>query len=235
LHLCRTLTGPLVTFFTLRDSGCLHYAKARNLNLTPLSVSKGPLLPCVTSGLLCHLRLAVSPCCVTLLCHLAVSPCCATLLVLQNFFPGQTAVTIGALPCTNVAVTDAARHTALTCTAPKGPGFGNVQLRVTVTGGGNASVPFLYTPPSVAGVHVAAVAADSNENIVVTGSNLGLRNSGTSPDPVVYLGGTVCFQPIVNSSTEIRCTALEARVGAYPVIGAWLIGNWIMSATPLRD
>jgi hypothetical protein len=92
---------------------------------------------------------------------------------------------------------------------------------VTVAGGGNASVPFLYDAPAVTGVSVAAAAADANVVIQVTGTNIGLRNSVTSPDPVVYIGDGVCFQPLLLNSTTVQCTALASPVGAYLVTGTW--------------
>jgi hypothetical protein len=139
----------------------------------------------------------------------------------QNFFPGATSATIGGTPCDDVVVTDSVGLGVLRCTAPPGPGIGDVQLQVTVTGGGNASVPFLYTAPAVTRLSVVACAADGNVVIQVHGTNLGLRNSLTSPDPVVYIGDSVCSQPLLHNSTAVQCTALASPVGAYPVTGVY--------------
>ncbi len=119
-----------------------------------------------------------------------------------------------------MVVSDALDH--VQCAAPIGPGIGDVRLVVTVTGTGNTSVPFLYTAPAVTGVNVAACAADTTAVIQVTGTNLGVRNSAVSPDPVVYLGDSVCVQPQVLDTLvpTVQCTALTAPVGAYRVMGA---------------
>jgi hypothetical protein len=138
---------------------------------------------------------------------------------LQNFYPGLTTITIGDVPCTGVQLIDSVGLGALRCTAPSGPGIGDVRLRVDVVDGGNASTPFLYDAPAVTGVNVAACAADTNVVIHVSGTNLGLRNSATSPDPVVYIGDRVCVQPLLLNSTAVQCTALTSPVGAYLVTG----------------
>jgi hypothetical protein len=144
--------------------------------------------------------------------------------------------------------------------------------QVSVVGGGNASVPFLYAAPMVTGLAVASArvavcAADANvliqvgiyddghkrsvfptdvewqstiplchtghsrgplcqplcatvpAMVQVTGTNLGLKNSATSPDPVVYIGDSLCVQPLLLNSTCVQCTALASAVGAYPVVG----------------
>jgi hypothetical protein len=137
----------------------------------------------------------------------------------QNFYPGSTAVTIGESACTNVVHSPGLGFQTVTCWAPSGPGIGDVFLWVTV-GTRAASIPFLYDPPSVSSVGVVAVAADANVMITVLGSNLGLKNSASSPDPVVYIGGKACFQPVLLPSLAVQCTALASPVGAYPVIGA---------------
>jgi hypothetical protein len=142
----------------------------------------------------------------------------------QNFFPGATSATIGDTPCDDVVVTDSVGLGVLRCTAPSGPGIGDVRLQVTVAGGGNASVPFLYAAPAVTRLSVVACAADGNVVIQVHGTNLGLRNSLTSPDPVVYIGDSVCFQPLLHNSTAVQCTALASPVGAYPVTGVYACG-----------
>jgi hypothetical protein len=147
---------------------------------------------------------------ITFLCHV---------LPQQNFYPGLTSVTIGDVPCTSVQLTDSVSLGSLQCTAPSGPGIGDVRLRVDVVGGGNASTPFLYDAPAVTGVSMAAAPADNNVVIRVTGTNLGLRNSATSPDPVVYIGDRVCVQPLLLSSTTVQCTALASPVGGYLVTG----------------
>jgi hypothetical protein len=58
-------------------------------------------------------------------------------------------VTIGAQPCGNTTVTDVAGLTELTCNAPPGPGFGAVQLRVSIEGSGSGTSRFLYDKPTV--------------------------------------------------------------------------------------
>ena len=58
-------------------------------------------------------------------------------------------VTIGAQPCTSVVITDNTTLGELTCVAPPGPGFGAVQLRVTVDGSGTGSIRFAYDAPVV--------------------------------------------------------------------------------------
>jgi hypothetical protein len=69
---------------------------------------------------------------------------------LQNFFPGPIMeVTIGTQPCAGVVITDNATLGELMCVAPAGPGFGAVQLRVTVEGSGTGSIRFAYDAPSV--------------------------------------------------------------------------------------
>ncbi len=69
---------------------------------------------------------------------------------MQNFFPGSVmAVTIGAQPCGNVTVTDATNLTELACVAPPGPGFGAVQLRVSIDGSGSGTARFQYDRPTV--------------------------------------------------------------------------------------
>lgn len=146
--------------------------------------------------------------------HLVYYLCCC-----QNFFPGVTTVAIGGVLCTDLQLTDDLDLGALRCSAPPGPGIGDVHLRVTVTGGGIASVPFLYAAPSVTAVSVAACPADVNFQIQVTGANIGLRNSATSPDPVVYVGDELCFQPLLLSLTTVQCTAVTSPVGAYRVVG----------------
>jgi hypothetical protein len=138
-------------------------------------------------------------------------------------------VTIGGSPCSNAAVTDTTGFGVLLCTAPPGPGVGDVQLRVSVAGGGNASVPFLYAAPTVNRLSVVACAADADVKVQVHGSNLGLRNSASSPEPVVYIGGGVCAEPTLVNSSLILCTALATEVGAYPVTGGWSllgVGRW---------
>jgi hypothetical protein len=144
----------------------------------------------------------------------------------QNFYLGATSVTIGAAPCTSVEVTDGMGLGSLSCTAPSGPGIGDVRLQVAVAGGGNASVPFLYEAPSVMAVNLAACAADANVAILVYGTNLGLRNSATSPDPVVYIGDSLCFQPLLLNSTAVQCTALASAVGEYSVTSE-SPGGWV--------
>ncbi len=113
---------------------------------------------------------------------------------------------------------------SLSCSAPSGPGFGDVRLAVTVAGSANASEPFLYTAPevtdvSVLGVSVVACAADENVDIVVSGTNIGQKGLATSPDPVVYIGDSVCFQPLLLPSNQVQCKALESVVGVFPVVG----------------
>jgi hypothetical protein len=141
---------------------------------------------------------------------------------LQNFYPGATTVSIGGLPCTSPVVTDVANFGVVRCIAPSGPGFGDVRLEVAVASGGNTSVPFLYAAPEVTGLSVTVCPADVNFVIQVMGTNIGLRNSVNSPDPVVYIGNTRCFQPVLPSLTDVptvQCTALASPVGAYPVVG----------------
>ncbi len=132
----------------------------------------------------------------------------------------MTTVTIGGAACTGAVVTDSVGHGAVVCTAPSGPGSGDVRLQVSVAGSGNASVPFLYTPPQVTGLSVAVCPADVNFGVRVLGTNLGRR---TGPDPVVYIGDKACSQPLVvgTGGTEVQCVALASPVGAYPVKGAW--------------
>jgi hypothetical protein len=151
-----------------------------------------------------------------------------SLLSLQNFYPGLTSVVIGSLVCEDAVITDDVSLGALQCVAPPGPGFGDVHLTVLVAGGGNASVPFLYSAPEVTRTSVAACAADANVVIYIHGSNLGLRNTIASPDPVVYIGDSTCFQPVLFNSSVLQCTALASPVGAYPVKGA------CHSAVPMR-
>ena len=120
---------------------------------------------------------------------------CADCMYPQNFYPGVTTVTIGDVPCTGVQLTDNTTLGSLRCTAPPGPGNGNIFLRVAVADGGNASTPFLYDAPTVTGVNVAAAPAEATVVIQVTGTNIGPRSSVNSPDPVVYIQttlGTVC-------------------------------------------
>jgi hypothetical protein len=75
---------------------------------------------------------------------------CACSLSLQNFFPGLIMeVTIGAQPCAGVVITDNATLGELSCVAPPGPGFGAVQLRVTVEGSGTGAIRFAYDAPVV--------------------------------------------------------------------------------------
>ncbi len=58
-------------------------------------------------------------------------------------------VTIGTQPCASIVVTDNVTLGELTCVAPPGPGFGAVQLRVTVEGSGTGSIRFSYDAPAV--------------------------------------------------------------------------------------
>ncbi len=68
----------------------------------------------------------------------------------QNFFPGSMMeVLIGTQKCTNIVMTNNATLGEFTCVAPAGPGFGAVQLRVTVPGSGTGAIRFLYDAPSV--------------------------------------------------------------------------------------
>jgi hypothetical protein len=117
-----------------------------------------------------------------------------------------------------VVIADTSGLGALQCTAPSGPGFGDVQLRVSVAGGGNVSVPFLYTAPAITGLSVVACAAEINQMIQVFGTNLG-SFTGTSPKPVVYIGGNVCDQLSLLDENKIQCRAVASEVGAYPVVG----------------
>ncbi len=76
---------------------------------------------------------------------LACMRCCV-----QNFFPGPIMeVTIGAQPCAAVVITDNATLGEFACVAPPGPGFGTVQLRVTVEGSGTGAIRFAYDAPVV--------------------------------------------------------------------------------------
>jgi hypothetical protein len=153
----------------------------------------------------------------------------------QNFYPDATSVSIGGASCTGVEVMDTDSLGTLRCVAPMGPGIGDVHLRVSVAGAGNASVPFLYTAPLVTGVtvdgaSVAVCAADANVVIQVTGTNLGLRNSATSPDPVVYIGDSLCVEPVLLPVTPthlhtVQCKALASAVGAYPVSGTSIVAS----------
>jgi hypothetical protein len=153
-------------------------------------------------------------------CHLSML---SSALTPQNFYPGATTVTIGSQSCSNVVVTDTSGLGTLQCTAPPGPGFGDVQLRVSVVGGGNASTPFLYTAPAITGLSVVACAAETNEPIRLTGTNFGLTNGTTSPEPVVYIGNKSCTELRLVTPTQIQCTAVAAEVGAYPVVGkSWV-------------
>ncbi len=158
-------------------------------------------------------------------CRVCACVCSAPTIVWQNFFPDETLVSVGGVPCTGVVVTDAVGLGELRCVAPPGPGFGDVQVLVMVTGTGNASTLFLYTAPAVTSVNYAVCAADVNVVITVSGSNLGphrdVGNTGNSPDPVVYIGGSVCIRPVLLSPMQLQCTALAAPVGVYPVVGRW--------------
>ena len=128
-------------------------------------------------------------------------------------------VTIGGQPCSGVTVTDALALTQFVCTAPTGPGVGDVRLQVTVADSGNASTPFLYSAPAVTGVSPSPCNAEATCPLVLTGSNLGLKNSITSPEPVVTLGDVPCSQPIVVDSSRVLCTApAGVVVGRYPVV-----------------
>jgi hypothetical protein len=53
----------------------------------------------------------------------------------------------------------------------------------------------------------------------IQGTNLGLRRSANSPDPIVYIGNRTCSEPVLKDSTLVECTALASAVGAYPVVG----------------
>lgn len=136
----------------------------------------------------------------------------------QNFYPGATTVTIGEALCSNVVIEDGLAFGVLRCTAPPGPGIGNVQLTVMVAGYYNASVPFMYMLPAVTGVSLTVCAADAAVVIKVSGTNLGRRNSASSPDPVVFIGDSLCGQPVLLSATLLQCTAPVSAVGAYPVV-----------------
>ena len=77
---------------------------------------------------------------------------------LQNFFTGADMVVwIGDQPCTSVTV-NATSLASATCTAPPGPGRGDVQLRVNVSGA-VASTGFAYDSPR--GVSVQPVLCDA--------------------------------------------------------------------------
>lgn len=72
---------------------------------------------------------------------------------LQNFYDEAfrapvTHVTIGTAECSNVVVSRT-NFTSLECLAPPGPGFGDVQVTVSVEGGGSGGQQFrCVSPPS---------------------------------------------------------------------------------------
>jgi hypothetical protein len=139
----------------------------------------------------------------------------------QNFYPGVTTVTIGGVPCTSPNVTDTTTLQAVVCTAPGSPGLRDTRLQVFVAGGGSAAVPFLYTAPEVTGLSAAVCAADANVPIRVSGTNMGSRSLAAGSDPVVFIGGAECTQPVLLSDTVVQCTVMPAPVGVYPVVGTW--------------
>ncbi len=96
-------------------------------------------------------------------------------------------VTIGGQLCPIVEVTDEGL-TTLRCTAPSGPGVGDVALSVTVAGSGTGSFGFQYDAPSVSWVLGSPCDAETACAVDTVGSNLGLENAATSPDPVVLIG-----------------------------------------------
>lgn len=72
---------------------------------------------------------------------------CPLCVRLQNFYPGSVmTVTVGNQSCSNVSDVT---YTSLRCTAPPGPGFGDVQLVVTVVGSGAGGFPLHYNAPVV--------------------------------------------------------------------------------------
>jgi hypothetical protein len=107
----------------------------------------------------------------------------------QNFYPEPAmTVAIGNQSCSNVVIDEAGPLRRFTCSAPKGPGIGDVQLRVRVDNGGTATNRFLYDPPSISSVSPSPCQSNATCLVTITGLNLGLRNPATAPDPVVYIG-----------------------------------------------
>ena len=137
----------------------------------------------------------------------------------QNFFPGSvTTVTIGDQPCGNVVLLDSVTYRSLSCVAPAGPGFGTPHIRVSVAGSGWAEAVFLYDPPMVTAVATSPCDAEAPCSIQVQGTNLGLKNSGSGPEPVVYCGSTVCQQLIIVNSTRLQCSLPLSVVGRCPLV-----------------
>jgi hypothetical protein len=125
------------------------------------------------------------------------SPCalppCVFAWSSQNFCPGRTTVTIGGSaggqPCTGVEITDGVGLGSLTCLAPAGPGIGaNVQLVVAVQGSGTGSHNFVYAAPNVTRVAPSPCNAEVSCQVYIYGTDLGLKNTQTSPDPVIFVG-----------------------------------------------
>ena len=110
---------------------------------------------------------------------------------LQNFFPSaDMEVTIGNLSCSVVTVTDLVGLSTLTCTAPPGPGFGNVQLQVSMLGSGYGSYRFWYNPPVVNSVSVSPCNAEAACPIEVTWSG---GRGGSSPSRCLCCPRDGCF------------------------------------------
>lgn len=127
-------------------------------------------------------------------------------------------VAIGNLSCGDVTVTQPVTLSEFTCLAPAGPGLGNVSLHVTVNGSGTAHSPFLYDPPQVLGVQGSPCDAEAVCLLRVTGTNLGLKNSQTSPEPLVYVGDQLCQQPLLSNSSWLQCTVGPSVVGRTRVV-----------------
>jgi hypothetical protein len=99
-------------------------------------------------------------------------------------------VTVGNGTCSNVVLTDPVGLSEFRCTAPPGPGFSSVQLRVTVEGSGIGSYPLPYTPPLVSWLRPSLCLASTACPITIGGSNLGLDNALTGPRPTVFIGAS---------------------------------------------
>jgi hypothetical protein len=93
-------------------------------------------------------------------------------------------VIIGNQFCTNVVVS---LYRNLSCTAPPGPGIGDVRLVVTTTGSGSGSEPFAYNPPVVLAVVGTPCDAELSCSIQVCRA---CRQGGPQGATVVLDGGT---------------------------------------------
>jgi hypothetical protein len=125
-------------------------------------------------------------------------------------------VTVGGIECMSVEVSNPSR---IRCTIP--PGMpGNAKVKISLNGRTVPGCPdFTYEPPVIESISPPFASLFGGDEIVISGRNFGFETCTSCVLPKVLVGGFMCENVKLISSSEIRCEVPPAtQAGHVPLV-----------------